>query len=111
MSLSYIVSNKLKELRKRRGLTQAQVSYGIDVSRSTVASWELGTREPNAAELMELCEFFSVSPEYVCGLTEECTMIKIPKVYNIDLNKLNSLGKQTLFEFYNFLEQNETYKK
>jgi len=111
MSLCYIVSNRLKDLRKRSGLTQAQVAYGVDVSRSTVASWEAGNREPNSVEMMKICEFYGVLPEYMCGLTDACTTSNIPKVYDIDFNKLNTLGKQNLFEYYRFLTQNDLYKK
>ena len=111
MSCAYIIAQRLKELRIKKGLTQSQIADELDVARSTVASWEKGVCEPNGVELKELSELFSVSSDYLYGRVDECTMINIPKVYNVDLNKLNALGKQTLFEFYNFLSTNELYMK
>lgn len=111
MSQIYIISSRLREMRKKRGLTQSHISEGIGISRSAVTNWELGIREPNALEMRKLCEFFSVSSDYLCGRTDNCTTINIPKVYNIDVSKLNALGKRMLFEFYDFLVQNETYAK
>lgn len=111
MNRNHIVSARLKEIRTQRDLTQANVADGIGVSRSAVASWETGVREPNGAEMRRICEFLSVSSDYIYGYTNTCNTIKIPKVYNIDFNKLNALGKRTLFEYYNFLAQNETYAK
>lgn len=111
MSCAYIIAQRMKELRIKRGLTQSQIAEELEVSRSTVASWENGVCEPNGVELGELSEFFCVSADYLYGRVDECTMINIPKVYRVDLNRLNALGKQTLFEFYNFLAQNEIYRK
>ncbi len=107
--MSVIISARIRDLRKKRGLTQSDVAEGIGVSRSVVASWETGTREPNASEMRNLCEFFSASSDYFCGRTDICTSVNIPKVYNIDLSKLNSLGKRMMFEFYEFLVNNDTY--
>lgn len=91
-------------------MTQAKVAEVIGVSRSVVASWEMGTREPNAMELRSLCELFSASSDYLCGRTDNCTSLNMPRSYNIDLTLLNSDGKRILFEFYDFLVSNEAYK-
>ena len=37
------VSTKLKELRKKAGLTQQEVADKVDVSRVAVGQWELGS--------------------------------------------------------------------
>lgn len=109
--MSVVISARIRELRKKRGMTQQRVAEEIKVSRSVVAGWELGTREPNALEMRNLCELFAVSSDYMCGRTDVCTTTNIPKAYNIDFNKLNSLGKRILFEFYDFLANNDTYKR
>ncbi len=111
MPKPFIIGTRIKELRRKRGFTQAYVAHSIGVSRSSVTSWELGNREPNALDVRNLCQLFSVSSDYLCGRTDSCTTINIPKVYNIDITKLNSMGKRMLFEFYEFLAQNETYTK
>ena len=38
---------RLKEMRENRNLSQAALSKRLSISQSTVASWEVGTREPS----------------------------------------------------------------
>ena len=45
-----------KELRERRGLTQAQVADRLDVDRSTVTKWELTGNVPLRKYRRKLCE-------------------------------------------------------
>jgi transcriptional regulator with XRE-family HTH domain len=42
------ISERLKSLRKRAGITQAELAAAIDVDAQTVARWERGERRPNA---------------------------------------------------------------
>ena len=56
-----MTSDILKRLRKARGLTQTQLSEALDVSQSTVAMWEAGTRRPDVESLRMLADFYGVS--------------------------------------------------
>jgi transcriptional regulator with XRE-family HTH domain len=49
-----------RELRKRRGLTQAALAVLIGCSRSTVAMWESGTVLPGAGHLYRLAKQLNV---------------------------------------------------
>ena len=40
------LKDKIKNLRKEKGLTQAQLADALFVSRSTVAKWEIGLGLP-----------------------------------------------------------------
>lgn len=46
----------LKEIRRKRGLTQAQVADAVDVDQSTVAKWESGSNTPLRKYRRKLCE-------------------------------------------------------
>lgn len=48
------VVNNIKKIRKKRGLTQKQLSEMIMVNQSTVAMWETGKSVPKAANLLKL---------------------------------------------------------
>ena len=50
--------DRLKELRKERGLSQQDLADEIFVSRSAVAKWENGLGYPDKANLETLCERF-----------------------------------------------------
>ena len=49
---------KLKELRKARNLTQAELAKLLDVDRTTVAQWENGVNMPRAKMLIKLAKIF-----------------------------------------------------
>lgn len=61
--------DNLKQCRKKKGLTQAQLAELISVSQSTVGNWEAGTREPDLQTIIELSKLFSVSMNDLLGVT------------------------------------------
>lgn len=66
-----ILQKRLAELRCEKNLTQLQLSYELDVSRSSIASWENGTRLPDAMQLNILARFFDVTVDYLLGFSDE----------------------------------------
>lgn len=56
-------SEKLRELRQAKGISQATLAQEIYISRSAVAKWENGLGLPSEESLAQLCEYFGVSPE------------------------------------------------
>lgn len=66
----YEIKNRIKELRKEKGLTQKQLSGLVNKSETGVASWEQGLSEPCVNDLRLLCRIFEVSADYLLGLTE-----------------------------------------
>ena len=68
--------NRLKELRKQKGLTQIAFAKIFNAGQSTVANWENGTREPDNEKLKEISNFFDVSVDY---LLENTDIRKIPE--------------------------------
>lgn len=58
------LGEKIRELRKKSGLTQEELSYEIDVSRQTICNWEANTTTPNAQCVNNLCKLFNVEATY-----------------------------------------------
>ena len=52
---------KLRQLRKSRGLTQEELADALYVSRTAVSKWESGRGYPGIDSLKEISGFFSVS--------------------------------------------------
>lgn len=46
----------MKELRERRGLTQAQIADQLNVDKSSVSKWESGDSTPLRKYRRKLCE-------------------------------------------------------
>lgn len=68
------LADRLKELRKRKGISQYQVARDLNISRSTYTSWELGRTFPNDEEMLrKLAEYFGVSIDYLLGKTDDPT--------------------------------------
>lgn len=62
--------NRLKELRKAKGLTQIEISKDINFSQSAITAYENGKREPNFEVLQKLATYFNVSTDYLLGKTD-----------------------------------------
>ena len=61
------VKLRLKEIRKSRKLTQAQVAEVVSCSVATYSRYESGSRQPSVDTLVMLADFFGVSTDYLCG--------------------------------------------
>lgn len=53
---------RLSELRKRKGLTQAQLAERMGVEQPTIGRWETGKREPDLRQLLDLAKHLDVEP-------------------------------------------------
>lgn len=104
-----VTAERIKQLRRGRGMTQSQLGQKVGVSRSCIANWERCLRAPDAANICDLATFFNVSTDYISGRTDVCNKIKIPESYDIDFSVLNVMGKKVFMEFYKFLAQNESF--
>lgn len=64
-------SQRLKELRKERGLTQEELSKLSGVSFPTISRYENGLRdEPKLTILKTLANYFDVTIDYLVGDTD-----------------------------------------
>ena len=66
---------KIVELRKQKGLSQEELAEQLGVSRQAVSRWELGQTLPDIPNLLQLCELFGVSVDYLVR-DEELTIAK-----------------------------------
>ena len=68
--------DKLKQLRKEKGLTQAQLADAIFVSRSTIAKWENGLGLPSAESMAALETYFAVPPQEIVTTEPEAVIVE-----------------------------------
>ena len=59
--------NRLKELRKEKGLTQDDLAELLEVTKSTIFNWENGVSNIKPDRLKKLCEIFDVDAPYLLG--------------------------------------------
>lgn len=63
-------SERLKELRTEKGISQMELAQLTKISQSAIAKWELDKTEPTASALIKLSKFFGESVDYLLGLTD-----------------------------------------
>ena len=61
-------SEKLKELRKSRSMTQEELAEALYVSRTAISKWESGRGYPSIDSLKEISRFFAVTiDDLICS--------------------------------------------
>lgn len=61
------LGSRLRLLRSRR--TQAQTATVFGVKQPTYCAWENDAKEPSLATLARICEHYSVSSDWLLGLS------------------------------------------
>lgn len=56
-----MLSERIYQLRRARGLSQEQLAERVGVSRQTVSKWETGLSTPELEKLRALCDCFGVT--------------------------------------------------
>ncbi len=67
---------RLKELRKKKGLSQLRLATELNTTQNTISRYENGEREPGIAELLKIADYFNVSVDYLLGRTDDPQMHK-----------------------------------
>ena len=55
------IARRLKAERKKRGLSQKDVSEALDINQSTLSMYECGLRIPQYEIMAKLAEFYGMS--------------------------------------------------
>ncbi|MCB7060905.1 helix-turn-helix domain-containing protein [Streptococcus sp. 210928-DFI.4.42] len=63
--------NRLKELRKKKGISQKEFSKEHNIPLRTLQSWENGESQFKADRGQQLAEYFDVSLNYLLGFEDE----------------------------------------
>ena len=67
-------SNRIKELRLEKGMTQKELAGLLDLTPNSICEWEKGRSSPNIDLLIKLSEIFEVSIDYIIGLEDDGTL-------------------------------------
>ena len=71
-------SERIKELRRKRGMTQAALAEIIDVRQDSICISEKGKNYPEVRRLLILADYFGVSLDYLMGRTDD------PEVHQLE---------------------------
>jgi len=102
---------RLKTLRTKKNMTQTElgVIFENPKAQTTIGTWESGRRQPSIEDICTIARYFSVSVDWLFGLTDEEKNVEAlqqqedPKELKDFLNRNNIL--------FNGTELNEEEKK
>lgn len=78
-------ADRIKELRKEKGMTQVDLAKALGVSTGTVAMWETGKRNPSFDMLNTLSDLFDKRIDYILGTSDDA---RSPKLTEEELDQL-----------------------
>lgn len=110
------LASRIKLLRTVAGETQEELAVFLHISRSCLASYETGRREPDSSTLCGIARHYGVSEAYLLG------QVPIGKAYAVsggehnlwewmppdgilDISNVSPNGQIALIEFYRFLKE------
>ena len=76
---------RIKEVRKKTGLSQRSFAESIGMSASQWSAYETGIKNPGLTVLLKIAKKYNVSIDYLCGLSKglvkSSTMADVAKVF------------------------------
>ena len=69
-----ILATRLKQCRKKCGLSQREVAIYCDISETAYQNYELMARIPRLEILIRIADYFDVSLDYLVGRTDKADM-------------------------------------
>lgn len=63
--------NRIKELREKNNLSQAELAAAVKASQSAISKYELNQRKIPSLVLVRLCELFDCSSQFLLGESNE----------------------------------------
>lgn len=96
----YYLGERIGELRKTFGITQAELARRLDVTRSSVNSWEMGLSIPQLKHIVEMSKIFNTT---VDGLLNTSSRVVV------DITDLTEKEQEAVFNIVDCLKtKNET---
>ncbi|MBQ3545027.1 MAG: helix-turn-helix transcriptional regulator [Lachnospiraceae bacterium] len=101
------IGNKLLTIRKRLGMTQAEVAEAAGLSDRTYADIERGTVNMRIETILRICQVLHITPDEI--LTEDCNSETIRQEQLLErLNACNPKDKETALQLLNVYLQSLT---
>lgn len=92
-----MIGERLSEIRKDHGDTQASLAERLNVSLAAVRSWEQEKSSPSHEMLVSICRLYHVSSDYLLGLSD------IDPAY-VQVQRMSRFTKEELIELLKYEE-------
>lgn len=88
------LGERLLELRKKKGLSQEDAAYELNVTRQTISKWETDQSTPDFDKLEPICKLYDITADELINGTKKVVEEKelISNNNNLDLKRKKGLG-------------------
>lgn len=94
------LNERIKRLRKEKGLTQNQLADQLGVTDKAVSKWEVGEANPDISLLVKMAQLFDVTVDYLLtGVSPEKEVVVSPKEMLIKTDDSKYLEKVSINDF------------
>ena len=101
MGMEYF-GDKLRALRMKKKLTQNDLAARLGIVGASVSSYEKSKQYPSVEVLIQLCQIFDVSADYLLGLSDD---------KNFNTSTLTEEQLQIVLRLINEFEQSNVLKE
>lgn len=105
-----MVGERLAELRKDRGLSQKGLAAILELSTSTISSYEREINEPDDAIKIKIARYFNISLDYLLGVIDDELALDRGNMLTLPEN-FPEEERKTVGEFVDFILSKRTHKK
>lgn len=95
----YDFGARLKELRKKKNLSQYNVAAYLDLSRTTISAYECNIKTPSLDVIIKLARLYNTSIDYIVGLDNR---------FSIELDDLPPKKQKVITEVVEILKKDYT---
>ncbi len=94
------LGQKLKEIRKRFGLSQEQLAEIMNVSRQAITKWENDSGIPDISNLQELSKVFGITIDYLLNDENQLPALSMKKQLDKDKYKSKVSSYEAILKEY-----------
>jgi len=91
-----IISEKIFELIKARGMSQKDFALATGISQSTISDWKTKKTNPAADKIMVICDVLGVTPEELLSSGEQFKSYEPEKNYVVEAGTEKSVLVETV---------------
>ena len=93
-----MIGARLAEIRKYNDDTQEELALKLNISVSTVRSWEQEKSSPSHDLLVSICRLYDVSSDYLLGLKDNLTPLNQFELTASDIVELREYEQYLIYK-------------
>lgn len=85
-----MLSERIRQLREARGITQVELAKRLSVTKQSVSNWENNNIQPSVEMAVSIADFFGITLDDLLGRTDR-RMLCVDGLIDTQIQHLNAL--------------------